>query len=62
MGEKLKVFIPLIFMAPTCVRGGFSLEVNFFLNNYATTNISAKVYAFIRDVNVCFIFDQNSTD
>ena len=45
------VLLP-IFMAPKCVRGGFSREAKFFLNKYAETNISAKFDAHIRDVNL----------
>ena len=46
-------------MAPQCIRAGFSCGATKFPNKYAETNISAKFDAFIRDANVCLIFDHN---
>ena len=49
-------------MAPNYVRGGFTCGAKSFSNKYARTNFSAKFDAFIRDINVCRIFDHNSPD
>ena len=49
-------------MAPTYVRDGFSRRTNIYPDKYDETNISAKFDAFIRDVNVWFIFDHSSLD
>ena len=46
-------------MALKCVRGGFLRGANFFPNKCVETNISTKFDAFIRDANVCLIFDHN---
>ena len=55
------VFLP-IFMAPKSIRDGFSRGIKIFPNKYAEINVSVKVDAFFRDVNVWLILDSNFPD
>ena len=49
-------------MAPKSIRDGFSRGIKIFPNKYAEINVSVKVDAFFRYVNVWLILDSNFPD